>query len=61
MRGWGGPYQTELVPHRMRSSPTARRRDGEYLIDDTFGTVIYQGESLERTTLLDAMVANTIN
>ncbi len=25
MRGWGGPYQTESVPHRMRSSPTARR------------------------------------
>lgn len=36
-------------------------KDGEYLIDDTFGTVVYQGEELKRQQLLAAMVVNTIN
>jgi len=36
-------------------------KDGEYLIDDTFGTVIYKGNRLHRAQLLDLMVANTIN
>ncbi|MEQ1541830.1 MAG: hypothetical protein ABL926_06200 [Novosphingobium sp.] len=33
---------------------------GQRLIDDTFGTVIYRGEKLDRNALLDAMVANTV-
>lgn len=33
---------------------------GQRLIDDTFGTVIYRGERLDRKALLDAMVQNTI-
>lgn len=36
-------------------------KDGDYLIDDTFGTVIYKGKPLERATLLEMMVANTMN
>lgn len=36
-------------------------KDGDYLIDDTFGIVLYQGKVLERKQLLDAMVASTIN
>lgn len=36
-------------------------KDGDYLIDDTFGTVIYQGKTLQRKDLFDIMVANTIN
>jgi len=34
--------------------------DGKRLIDDTFGTVIYQGKALDRATLLNAMVENTL-
>ena len=33
---------------------------GKRLIDDTFGTVIYQGKQLQREDLLNAMVANTV-
>lgn len=33
---------------------------GQRLIDDTFGKVIYKGEVLERTALLEKMVAGTI-
>jgi hypothetical protein len=36
-------------------------RDGQYLVDDTFGTVIYQGQQLQRAALLESMVARTIN
>lgn len=36
-------------------------KDRQYLIDDTYGTVIYQGRPLERTRLLEMMVANTTN
>lgn len=36
-------------------------QDGEYLIDDTFGTVIYQGKALQRSDLFDTMVKNTAN
>ncbi|MHB8466744.1 MAG: hypothetical protein ACYDH6_19235 [Acidimicrobiales bacterium] len=36
-------------------------KDGDYLIDDTFGTVIHNGELLDRSALLDLMVENTIN
>jgi hypothetical protein len=35
-------------------------RDGEYLIDDTFGTVIHEGRKLERSALFDAMVEATV-
>jgi hypothetical protein len=35
--------------------------DGDYLVDDTFGSVIFQGETLLRSALFDAMVASTIN
>jgi hypothetical protein len=34
--------------------------NGKRLIDDTFGTVIYRGERLQRASLLEAMVANTV-
>lgn len=34
--------------------------DGKRIIDDTFGTVIYQGQPLERKALLEQMVQNTI-
>lgn len=33
----------------------------EYLIDDTFGTVIHEGRALERSALLNSMVGSTIN
>lgn len=36
-------------------------QDGDYLMDDTYGTVIYRGEALDRRELLDVMIANTIN
>jgi hypothetical protein len=36
-------------------------KDGEYLIDDTFGIVRYQGTVLQRSDLLKTMVAGTIN
>src|SRR5260221_88271 len=36
-------------------------KDGAYLVDDTFGTVIYQGKQLKREELLESMVARTIN
>ena len=36
-------------------------KDGQYLVDNTFGTVIYQGKPLERKMLLEMMVANTMN
>ena len=36
-------------------------QDGQYLIDDTYGTVIYQGQPLQRAELLERMVENTIN
>lgn len=36
-------------------------RDGDYVVDDTFGTVIYQGRALDRSELLSVMVANTVN
>lgn len=34
--------------------------DGRRVIDDTFGTVIYRGERLDRAQLMAAMVANTV-
>jgi hypothetical protein len=36
-------------------------KDGDYLVDNTFGTVIYKGKALQRKALLESMVANTIN
>lgn len=36
-------------------------KDGNYLIDDTFGIVHYQGVKLERSTLLAKMIDRTIN
>lgn len=36
-------------------------KDGQYLVDDTFGTVRYKGEELERSALLETMIARTIN
>ncbi len=36
-------------------------KDGDYLIDDTYGTVIYKGKELQRKALLESMVASTIN
>jgi len=36
-------------------------RDGAYLVDDTYGSVIYKGKQLDRLALLEVMVANTIN
>lgn len=35
-------------------------KDGVRIIDDTFGTVIYRGEALDRRALLDQMIARTI-
>lgn len=35
-------------------------KDGKYLVDDTFGTVLLNGKPLDRTALLDKMVAKTI-
>lgn len=35
-------------------------RDGERIVDDTFGSVIYRGEKLERSALFHTMVAHTI-
>jgi transposase-like protein len=34
--------------------------DGHRIIDDTFGTVIYQGKKLDRAALLENMLANTV-
>lgn len=36
-------------------------KDGKYLVDDTYGEVIYQGKSLQRKDLLARMVENTMN
>jgi hypothetical protein len=36
-------------------------KDNDYEVDDTFGTVIYKGEPLERSALFDAMAAATIS
>lgn len=36
-------------------------KDGGYLVDNTFGTVLYKGKALRRKDLLEVMVANTIN
>jgi hypothetical protein len=36
-------------------------KDGDYLIDNTYGSVIYGGKQLVRKDLLDVMVANTIS
>ncbi|SHM90143.1 hypothetical protein SAMN05192549_103170 [Duganella sacchari] len=36
------------------------RADSHPPIDDTFGTVIYQGNELDRSQLLESMIANTI-
>lgn len=36
-------------------------KDGSYLVDDTFGTVIYKGRALQRSALLDCMVESTVN
>jgi hypothetical protein len=36
-------------------------KDGEYLIDDTFGVVHYQGKLLHRAELFNTMVAGTIS
>ena len=36
-------------------------KDGNYLIDDTYGTVIFKGKPLQRSDLLAVMIANTIN
>lgn len=33
---------------------------GKRMVDDTFGTVIYQGRELNRAELMDSMVRNTI-
>ncbi len=35
--------------------------NNQYLVDDTFGVVRYQGSVLNRAQLLESMVANTIN
>lgn len=35
--------------------------DGQRIIDNTFGTVIYQGQILNRQQLLTAMIQNTLN
>lgn len=35
-------------------------KDGDYLIDDTYGTVIHDGKVLNRSDLFDQMVASTI-
>lgn len=35
-------------------------KDGKYLVDDTFGTVLLNRKPLERTALLDKMVAKSI-
>lgn len=34
--------------------------DGERIYDDTYGTVVYRGETLRRADLLETMIANTI-
>lgn len=36
-------------------------KDNQYLIDDTFGEVIYKGKALKRSDLLAQMAENTIN
>jgi transposase-like protein len=36
-------------------------QDADYLVDDTFGTVTYQGNVLVRSELFELMVNNTIN
>lgn len=36
-------------------------KDNDYLVDDTFGEVIFQGKRLDRGVLLQAMVDQTIN
>jgi hypothetical protein len=36
-------------------------KDGKYLVDDTYGTVIYKAQELQRSELLEMMVANTEN
>lgn len=36
-------------------------KDGDYLIDDTYGTVIYNGQALQRSVLLQTMIENTEN
>lgn len=36
-------------------------KDGQYLRDDTYGTVIYKGKELQRAVLLETMVGNTAN
>jgi hypothetical protein len=36
-------------------------KDGVYLIDDTYGSVIYKGKQLDRLALLEVMIANTVN
>jgi hypothetical protein len=36
-------------------------KDGQYLIDDTFGVVRHQGKVLDRAQLLLAMISKTIN
>ena len=36
-------------------------KDGAYLIDDTYGTVIYNGKELQRSSLLQTMIDNTEN
>ncbi len=36
-------------------------KDGKYVVDDTFGTVIYRGEALQRNALFETMAANTIH
>ena len=33
----------------------------QYVIDDTFGTVIYHGQPLQRSELFDQMVRSTIS
>ncbi|MCX4159632.1 MULTISPECIES: hypothetical protein [Paraburkholderia] len=34
--------------------------DGERVVDDTYGTVIYKGKKLDRAELMATMIANTI-
>jgi hypothetical protein len=36
-------------------------KDGNYLVDDTFGDVTYKGQRLERAALLQTMMDGTIN
>jgi hypothetical protein len=34
--------------------------DGQRIVDDTFGIVIYKGQELDRAALMGSMVQNTV-